>query len=156
MDAEAILQCLERAFAPYRNEYTAEAYLDTVLTSDTIGQRLASMNVLVAVAADGHVIGTIATSFRDDTGHVRGMAVRPEWQGKGVADQLLATAERNLRHRRYTRVTLDTTAPLERAINFYERHGYEASGQVTDFFGMPLYEYVKELLPESGRPRDLV
>jgi GNAT superfamily N-acetyltransferase len=120
-----------------------------------MGHRLASMNVLVAVAIDGRVIGTIATSFRDDTGHVRGMAVRPEWQGKGVADQLLATAEQHLRQHRCARVTLDTTAPLQRAISFYERHGYDASGRVTDFFGMPLYEYVKELLPESGGPRDL-
>jgi GNAT superfamily N-acetyltransferase len=156
-DAEAILQCLQCAFAPYRNEYTAEAYLDTVLTRDTIGHRLASMNVLVAAATDGDIIGTIAASVSDaDIGHLRGMAVQPEWQGKGVADQLLATAERHLRHCRCTRVTLDTTAPLRRAIRFYERHGYKASGQVTNFFGMALYEYEKNLLRGTEVPQELV
>jgi len=25
------------------------------------------------------------------------------------------------------------------------KHGYHASSQVTDFFGMPLHEYVKDL-----------
>jgi hypothetical protein len=43
-------------------------------------------------------------------------------------------------------VTLDTTWPLQRAIRFYERQGYAATGRETDFFGMPLYEYAKPLL----------
>ena len=40
-------------------------------------------------------------------------------------------------------VTLDTTEPLERATRFYEKHGYRLSGRVSEFFGMPLFEYVK-------------
>ena len=43
------------------------------------------------------------------------------------------------------RVSLDTTEPLRRAVRFYERHGFRPSGRVSDFFGMPLFEYVKEL-----------
>ena len=31
------------------------------------------------------------------------------------------------------------------AMKFYENNGYRKSGQITDFFGMPLVEYVKEL-----------
>ncbi len=30
-------------------------------------------------------------------------------------------------------------------MRFYESHGYRRSGEVTDFFGMPLHEYVKDL-----------
>ena len=37
------------------------------------------------------------------------------------------------------------SAPLQRAIRFYERNGYRPSGRVADFFGMPLFEYVKPL-----------
>ena len=65
--------------------------------------------------------------------------------GVGVAAQLLAAAESELRSRNCRRITLDTTAPLERAIRFYEKHGYRRSGKVGDFFGMPLYEFVKNL-----------
>jgi enoyl-CoA hydratase/carnithine racemase len=43
------------------------------------------------------------------------------------------------------RVTLDTTEPLTRAIRFYERNGFRQSGRVSDFFGMKLIEYVKEI-----------
>ena len=39
----------------------------------------------------------------------------------------------------------DTTEPLRPAVRFYERNGYRASGRVTDFFGMPIFEYVKRL-----------
>ena len=48
-----------------------------------------------------------------------------------------------------TRLTLDTTEPLQRAISFYRRNGFVTSGTVTDFFGMPLYEYVKALSDSS-------
>jgi hypothetical protein len=30
-------------------------------------------------------------------------------------------------------------------VRFYEKNGFAATGQTGDFFGMPLYEYVKQL-----------
>lgn len=73
------------------------------------------------------------------------MAVQPAWHGTGIAEQLLATAERHLRDRGCSRVTLDTTEYLQRAIGFYEEHGYRPTGRVGDFFGMRLLEYSKPL-----------
>jgi GNAT superfamily N-acetyltransferase len=73
------------------------------------------------------------------------MAVRPAWHGRGVATLLLASVESELRDRRCSRITLDTTAPLQRAMLFYEKHGFSKSGRVADFFGMELSEYVKML-----------
>lgn len=99
------------------------------------------MAIFVAVANDGHVIGTVGCA----EGHIRGMAVRPDWQGRGIAEDLLGAAEQHARDEGSTRVTLDTTAPLERAIRFYEGHGYRRTGNVGDFFGMPLYELAKDL-----------
>ena len=58
---------------------------------------------------------------------------------------LLRKIEDWLKDKGCARVTLDTTLPLAAAIKFYEKNGYRRSGQVTDFFGMPLVEYVKEL-----------
>jgi GNAT superfamily N-acetyltransferase len=78
-------------------------------------------------------------------GHLRGMAVLPGWQGTGVADRLLAEIEAHLKRQGCTRITLDTTEPLERAMRFYERHGYSRSGRISDFFGMRLLEYHKYL-----------
>jgi GNAT superfamily N-acetyltransferase len=147
-DAAAILDCLRSAFEPYRTAYTPAAYRDTVLGADTIADRLSSMSVLVAVVPTGEIIETIAshvTGADSDEGHLRGMAVLPPWQGAGVAASLLAAAESELRERQCARVTLDMTEPLRRAVRFYEQNGYQASGHMRDFFGMPLYEYVKVL-----------
>jgi ribosomal protein S18 acetylase RimI-like enzyme len=144
-DAVEILACLAAAFEPYRASYTPAAYLNTVLSVDTIQARLSSMHVFVAVVGE-RVVGTIACSASDQReGHLRGMAVLPEMRGKGVAEELLGAAEVDLIQQSCSCITLDTTQPLQRAMHFYEKHGYRRSGRVTDFFGMPLYEYIKEL-----------
>ena len=144
-DAPEILACLATAFEPYRASYTPAAYLDTVLSVDTIQVRLSSMHVFVAVSGE-RLVGTIACSASDQReGHLRGMAVLPEAHGKGVADALLRAAESDLIEQNCICITLDTTEPLQRAMHFYEKHGYRRSGRVTEFFGMPRHEYRKEL-----------
>jgi GNAT superfamily N-acetyltransferase len=143
-DAEGILSCLAVAFAPYRGEYTPEAFEDTVLAPHSVRRRLSEMCVFVAECL-GQVVGTIGCQVRGAEGHLRGMAVLPEWQATGLASALLERAEAELHQNGCTCVTLDTTAPLKRAIRFYERHGFSATGRVSDFFGMDVYEYVKTL-----------
>ncbi len=145
-DADGILDCLRSAFEAFRGEYTEAAFEDTVLTGETIRRRMAEMVVIVASSSEGEVVGTIACrALEGGEGHIRGMAVRPGWQGRGVAQKLLETAESELRQRKCTRISLDTTKPLRRAIRLYERNGYRASGVVVNFFGMALVEYVKEV-----------
>jgi GNAT superfamily N-acetyltransferase len=113
-----------------------------VLDAQTVDPRFTTMAVLVAVAADHDIGGTIASQVVSaDEGHLRGMAVLPAWHGAGVAAALLDSAERDLRHPGCTRITLDTTASLMRAIRFHEHHGFCASGRTSYFFGMPLFEY---------------
>jgi hypothetical protein len=53
--------------------------------------------------------------------------------------------DEKLRASHCRRSTLDTTAALERAISFYRSHGYAATGKQSDLFGMPLFEYSKQL-----------
>jgi putative acetyltransferase len=104
------------------------------------------MTVLVALSSMGEIVGTIGCAAAGKgEGHIRGMAVLPAWQGRGAAAKLLRAAEEELRARGCRRVTLDTTEPLKRAARFYEKNGYRASGRVADFFGMPLFEYIKHV-----------
>jgi ribosomal protein S18 acetylase RimI-like enzyme len=147
-DLPAVLECLAAAFEPYRSRYTPAAFEDTVLTLETAARRLQEMTIFVAETEAQLIAGTIAVAAAGSgEGHVRGMAVYPAFQGSGVARQLLDAAERELKALGCSRVTLDTTQPLERAIRFYERCGYRATGVVRDFFGMPLFEYAKDLEP---------
>jgi N-acetylglutamate synthase-like GNAT family acetyltransferase len=145
-DTSGILACLCAAFEVYRDSYTPDAFADTILTPETIQKRLQEMTVFVATNNSGEIVGTIACCFvNSEAGHVRGMAVLPTSQGSGIAARLLTHAEAHFRQRIRKPISLDTTAPLKRAIQFYERSGFSHSGKVRDFFGMPSYEYVKAL-----------
>lgn len=145
-DAAQVLACLRAAFEPYRHFYSPAAFADTTLTPDTLRSRFSAMCILVATSDAGDVVGTVAYGVVDRTeGHVRGMAVLPEWQGSGVAARLLEAVESELRVRKCSRISLDTTEPLMQAIRFYEKKGYRRSGKIGDFFGMPLIEYVRNL-----------
>src|SRR5258708_10298090 len=95
-DAAAILQCLRAAFEPYRSQYTPQAHLDVVMTPDTLLLRLTSMTVLVAVDAQGTVVGTIGGAVVSSSeGHLRGMAVLPRWHGLAIAPRLLEAMEKH-------------------------------------------------------------
>jgi ribosomal protein S18 acetylase RimI-like enzyme len=144
-DAEGILRCLEQAFALYRDSYTPLSFEDTVLTRETLAVRFTEMEILVAAENSGQVIGTIAYKVEGREGHVRGMAVLPEHQGSGVAEGLLSQVESELRDLHCSAITLDTTKPLRRAIRFYEKHGFRATGEIAPFFGMELLAYRKQL-----------
>ena len=144
-DADAIIACLDAAFEPYRTHYTPGAFADTVVGAAAIEQRFQKMTVFVAEAGS-LLVGTLSAEVAaGGVGHLRGMAVLPDWQGRGAALALLSAAERHLAVRGCARVTLDTTLPLDRAIAFYIRNGYAPTSRVQDFFGMPLYEYAKNL-----------
>ena len=145
-DACGILACLSAAFEAYRDSYTPAAFADTILTPETIQRRLQEMTVFIETEKSGAIVGTIACSVLNlEEGHIRGMAILPTAQGSGIAAGLLTHVEAHFRQRNCNRISLDTTAPLKRAIRFYERSGFSPSGKVQDFFGMPLYEYVKTI-----------
>ena len=144
-DSHAILNCLCTAFEPFRSTYSQEALADTTLDENRLAERMKQMTIVVAVE-DDVVVGTLA--FADvggGEGHLRGMAVLPSAQGRGIADRLLAMAEDGLRALGCTRVTLDTTEPLLRAAKFYQRNGFRRTGKIGDYFGMRLYEWEKPL-----------
>jgi len=143
-DEAEILACLAAAFAPYRSEYTPDAFADTVMDAATIKRRIREMRVIIAISKE-QIVGTIGCGVNGEEGHLRGMAVLPRWQGTALASLLLQAAEAEIRNAGCKYVTLDTTLPLQRAIRFYQRHGFVASGRVSDFFGMQLFEYRKLL-----------
>src|SRR5215467_1704357 len=88
-DAPGILACLHDAFEEFRETYTPDAFLDTVLTAKTLKERLKTMSVFVAANSDDEVVGTIACALVTAAeGHLRGMAVLPSNRGSGIASQL--------------------------------------------------------------------
>jgi ribosomal protein S18 acetylase RimI-like enzyme len=146
-DAEPIHQVLLVAFKEFRNYYSVEGFLDTVLSKDKAIDRINQMNVYVAVDLKGIVIGTIGwQKITEEEGHIRGMAVVPKWQGKnGPASFLLKEVENEAFLMGCSVLTLDTTEVLKRAQCFYQKHGFRKTGKTGDFYGSLIYEYAKKI-----------
>ncbi len=89
---------------------------------------------IVAVADDGTVIGMVELwrkrprdpdSARIPRIHVDlGLAVAPEWRGRGVGTALMGAAEAWAREHGAERMALDLDAANEGALRLYERLGY--------------------------------
>ena len=145
-DIPGVIDCLAAAFEPYRQSYTPDGFRNTVPTAEDAARRLEEMTILIAEHGSSSIIGSISYQVLDSwEGHLRGMAVIPEFQRKGIAERMLLAAEAALRKLGCSRVTLDTTLPLKRATRFYMQHEYKATGITKDFFGMPLFEFEKSL-----------
>jgi len=109
------------------------------------------MIIYIAVDKKQNIIGTIRwQKINDKEGHIRGMAVLPKWQGKkSPASTLLQIVEKDAITKGCLYLTLDTTAVLKRAGNFYKKHGFKETGKIGDFFGSIIYEYIKYLDHEN-------
>jgi len=104
------------------------------------------MSVVVATSSSGEVVGTVAYKVLESgEGHLRGMAVNPEWHGSGLSTSLLKTAEDELSKAGCKTITVDTTDPLNRAIRIYKKNGFRPTEQIGWFFGMPLIEFSKPI-----------
>jgi aminoglycoside 6'-N-acetyltransferase len=89
---------------------------------------------IVAVADDGTVVGMIELWLKrprdPDSARIPrvqadfGIAVAPEWRGRGVGSALLGAAEAWARAQGVERMALDLDAANEGALRLYERQGY--------------------------------
>ncbi len=146
-DANNIHKVLLAAFEEYRNYYTSEGFHDTVMSQEAVINRMSYMTMYVAVDLKGKIIGTIGwQKVNNEEAHIRGMAVIPIRKGmNSPATALLRRIETDARSEGCTLLTLDTTAILERAQNFYKNQGFKKTGKTSDFFGSIIYEFAKEI-----------
>lgn len=146
-DSEAVHETLLAAFEKYQSYYSPKGFTDTVLSKEMAKDRIKEMNVYIAVEKEGKIIGTIGwQKLNDSEGHIRGMGVIPNWQGKkGPAKLLLQQVEKDAKKEGCIILTLDTTEVLKRAQHFYEKNGFRKTGKIGDFFGSLIHEFEKKL-----------
>jgi GNAT superfamily N-acetyltransferase len=97
------------------------------------------------VQADRRLVGMAAIQRIDSlTGRLRRMRVTGAWRRKGLATDLLATAEEFCHEVGYKRIILDTTQTQTAAHALYEKHGFVRTGE--RIIGeAPVYDYEKIL-----------
>ncbi len=157
-DAGVIAETLTEAFEGYRSwappEWSpppsegAESFLAAALSRSDVW-------FLVAIAhetAVGHVALSPFTGVQQQpapagTINLWQLFVRPPWQGRGVATELMRAAEAEARRRGFTRMRLWTPCDAARARRFYEREGWKTTGDTRDTtpFGLPAVQYARTL-----------
>jgi ribosomal protein S18 acetylase RimI-like enzyme len=103
------------------------------------GDRTAPQNVLVA-HQDEHVVGYVTlrpAPLAASSGHVQeinGLAVAPDFQGRGIGHLLLTAARHEAIRREARRITLRVLGTNTRAQALYLAHGYRIEGRLKGQF----------------------
>jgi N-acetylglutamate synthase-like GNAT family acetyltransferase len=144
-DARDIASLLFDSFEEYRHLYTTAGFDATAITPQEVLKRIEEGPVWVAVN-DEAIVGTVSVLVHADSLYVRGMAVHPAARGQKVGALLLHEVERLAVDHGIKRLFLSTTPFLDRAINLYEKFGFQrVDGGVNDLFGTPLFTMEKWL-----------
>jgi GNAT superfamily N-acetyltransferase len=145
-DEETVARLLLEAFEPFREQYTAEGFADTVPTLDVFRERIALGKIWLAFIGD-EPVGTVTALPEPDRVYIRSMAVTPSAQGRGVGQQLLDTLERDARERGFKKLYLYTTFVLPAARPLYEKNGFVVTRETPpeEWHDMPGVEMEKEL-----------
>ncbi|MFC7484453.1 GNAT family N-acetyltransferase [Luedemannella flava] len=119
-------------------------------------------DALVVVAVDAGVVGmAVGVPARADDGdgeliaglcHVAMVFTRPDRWGRGVGGAVLRALARQAAARGYDRLQLWTGEANVRAQRLYLRHGFAASGRVTEHAGQSIAHYTAGLPLAVRRP----
>jgi ribosomal protein S18 acetylase RimI-like enzyme len=95
----------------------------------------------------GQVCGALILSWRRNSpvGRITSVAVRPEYHGQGIGTVLVRQAENIAQSRGLKKMHLEVRQDNQKAINFYEGHGYTRVGLKADYYwdGMTGISYRK-------------
>jgi GNAT superfamily N-acetyltransferase len=111
---------------------------------------------ILLACSGGEAIGVVSFSvltgadpraLPEGTIYLWQMFVRRPWQGSGLAGALLDRLLEEARRRGYRRIVLWTPAGAAQARRFYEREGFERTGEEDpdSNFGLPLIQYGRDL-----------
>ncbi len=70
-------------------------------------------------------VGSVMLSMQGDSGRVISIGVHPDWRGKGVAGELMSTAEKWFSESGAREVDLEVSVENSEALNLYSSMGYE-------------------------------
>lgn len=95
----------------------------------------------------GYVVSDTARPWGTEVGHIKDIAVHPEYRRRGIGKRLLERALTVLLVEGVTRVKLEVRASNERAIALYEQYGFSPKHRVPRYYddGEDAIVYVTDL-----------
>ncbi len=145
-EAQRIHEILLEAFAPYRYQYTPEAYYATVLSPQKITTRIHSPDMQVFVVVDvNKIVGTLSVRKEGKQLHFQSMTVDPSYQRRGVGRYILEEIEQYAKGTNCRTLLLETYAPLKKAIYLYEKFGFQRTGKERTYHDIVIFEMTKNI-----------
>ena len=141
-DIEAARAVHRAAFAPLRPIYrpTGEA-------AARQEERFQKGRRLVAELG-GEIVGTVQFIEREDDIHVLGLAVHPDYRGRGVATALAKWITAHAPELGYRRITLDAVREAD-TVEWFQRLGFTVAEEtVADWAESDIYEEVHNIAME--------
>jgi len=115
-----------------------QASFDTDLISAAQYREFIKKNSSDVIVVKDHaeVIGSAIVLYRKNSRIARlySIAVRTQFQGKSIAQNLLVWIENQALSRHCTELRLEVSVNNPRAIRFYERNAYEVFGEIENFY----------------------
>lgn len=87
-------------------------------------------------ASEGDVVGTAIAGFDGVRGWIHKLAVHPNWRRRGLASNLMQSAEQGLRDMGCLKLNLQVRASNLDVLKFYQALGYEVEDRAS--LGKPL------------------
>jgi len=149
-DEETIAGLILDAFAPFRNEYTPDAFDYTAASVDRIRERFEDGPMWLAYLGN-EPVGTVSGLPEEERFYIRSMAIKPSVQRGGIGQRLLDTLEAFASEAGYKKLYLYTTFVLPGASRLYEKNGFYLVRETApeEWFGMGGLEMEKELSPQK-------
>jgi len=133
----------------YAREDTVFSYLNcTVIeyAGRVIGMLVAfSMHTDPAAVESDPVLAPYSGLEEDGSYYICGMAVIPEYRGRGLGTRLLALAEEQAAERGFDKLSLIVFEQNEGAKRLYDRHGYNEAGRAA-VYPHPLIHYTGDAI----------
>jgi len=144
-DTDKIYNTLSKSFEPYKKYFTKKGYNSAVLSSDEIQERI-KKNIfkVYVVTIDNKIVGTTSIIQKNDRYYIRSLAVEPDYQNKGIGLFILENIFKIAKKENIKKISLDSFKPLNKAVNFYEKHGFKKTGITKDLYGNEIFEMLKE------------
>ena len=91
---------------------------------------------LIVAENNKEIVGYVLVLYRTGTSLVRlySIAVLPQYQGKGIAGQLMQAAEQAGRDRPCAFMRLEVNVSNDNAINLYKKLGYRPIGKIANYY----------------------
>ena len=123
LDVDALVACIEQAYAQYTDRIT-----DLPAVADGCGEDIKSNHVWVAVEGD-QIIGCVVLIPGDGFLKFANLAVHPDQRGQGLGRRLIDFSEWQAKSQGFSEMRLTTHAAMPENIKLYSHLGWYETGR---------------------------